>query len=76
MLLSRNLKLALHLRVQVTGFAAAEAIILAVLAQADVVPALTQDAEAYALAAALLFIALRADVSHTLRVARSLRTLK
>lgn len=81
MLLSRNLKIEtcsclLPLRLQIAGFAAGQAIVLAVVAKADIFPALTKNAEALALAAALFLVALRAEVRHMLRVVRLLPGLK
>lgn len=67
---TRNSKRASALRHQVAGFAAGQAIILAVVAEADVVPALAQNAKTFAPAAFLILIALRADVGHAPRVAR------
>jgi len=67
---TRNSKPSSALRYQVAGLAAGQAIILAVAAEADIIPALAQDAEAVALAAFLILIALRADVGHGPRVAR------
>ena len=67
---TRNEKQTLALRLQVAGFAAGLAVVLAVVAEADAVPALAQNAEAVALAASLVLIALRADIGHVARVAR------
>jgi hypothetical protein len=61
---------------QVAGLAAGQAIVLAVVAEADVVPALAQNAKTFAPAAFLFLIALRADVGHEARVARFLTRLK
>jgi hypothetical protein len=55
---------------EVAGFAAVQAIVLAVIAKADVVPALAEDAEAIALADSFFPVALRADEGHGPRVAR------
>jgi len=67
---TRNSKRSSALRYKVAGFAAGQAIILAVVAEADIIPALAQHAEAFALAAFLFLIALRADVGHASSVTR------
>jgi len=64
------------LRLEVAGFAAEQAIILAVAAEPDVVPALAEDAEPVALALFLFAIALRAEISHAPRVSRFAVRLK
>jgi hypothetical protein len=65
-----NEKPALALRLEVAGFAAVQAVVLAVIAEADVVPALAENAEAVALAMFFFLVALRANEGHAPRVAR------
>jgi len=59
-----GLKRCLALGLQVAGFAASQAVVLAVVAEADAIPALAENAEAVALALFLFPVALRADVGH------------
>jgi len=61
---------------QVAGFTAGQAIILTVVAEADIVPALADDAEAFALATRLIPVALGADEGHAPRVAPFFAGLK
>ena len=61
---TRTLQRSSPLRSQVAGLAAAQAVVLAIVAKADVVPALAQDAEAFALTLFLFQVALCADEGH------------
>ena len=65
-----------RLRLEVAGFAAVQAVVLAVIAETDVVPALAENAEAVTLAAFFFLVALRADEGHAPRVARFVAGLK
>jgi hypothetical protein len=56
------------LRLQVADLAAELAVILAILAEADSVPALAENAEVFALALPLFPVALRAEEGHAPRV--------
>ena len=66
---TRNEKRTLALRLQVAGFAAGLAVVLAVVTEADVVPPLAENAEAFAVAVFFFPLAFRADIGHVPRVA-------
>ena len=68
-----TLKGILSLRLQVADFAAGQTVILAIIAEADVLPALAEDAEPLAVALLLFPVALCADERHAPRVARYAR---
>lgn len=65
-----NVKLVSALCHEVAGFAAEQTIILSVGTEADVIPALAEDAESIALTLFFFPIALCAEVGHAPRISR------